>query len=133
MEEPDLLELLSALDDLGVAHWLDGGWGVDCLLGEQTRPHGDVDLVVPRPGLERVRGLLASQGYVVVRDLLPTALALRDPSGREVDLHPVDPTADGGGDQVLPDGDSWHYAPPVEASIGGRRVRSVIGLHSGTS
>lgn len=123
MEESDLLELLEALDGLGVSYWLDGGWGVDCLLGEQTRPHGDVDVVLPRPALEGVRALLEARGYAVIRDLLPAALALRDPSGREVDLHPVDPTDDGGGDQVLPGGVSWHYPPPVVGSIRGRRVR----------
>lgn len=26
--------------------WLDGGWGVDALLGRQTRPHDDMDIVI---------------------------------------------------------------------------------------
>lgn len=43
MRAKDVLTLLSALDGLGVHYWLDGGWGVDCLLGEQTRPHSDLD------------------------------------------------------------------------------------------
>lgn len=42
---------------------------------------------------------------------------------RQVDLHPVDLTADGGGDQVLQDGAAWHYAPPVEGSINDRTIR----------
>jgi hypothetical protein len=46
---------------------------------------------------------LNAQGYDVIRDWLPTSIAFRDRSGREVDLHPLDPTPDGGGDQVLPD------------------------------
>ncbi len=67
---------------------------------------------------------LRSRGYLVIRDWLPTAIALRDPEGREVDLHPVDLTADGGGDQVLSeDGETWHYRAPVDGSIGGRAVR----------
>ncbi len=124
MQASDVVDLLDALDELGVRYWLDGGWGVDCLLGEQTRPHGDLDLVVPRDDVDRVRALLASAGYVVLRDWLPTSAALRDARGREVDLHPVDPTDDGGGDQVLLDGASrWHYAPPVEGCIDGRAVR----------
>ncbi|WP_445256543.1 nucleotidyltransferase domain-containing protein [Nocardioides aurantiacus] len=49
MELQDLVDLLDALDDLGAAYWLDGGWGVDALLGDQTRPHGDVDLVCTEP------------------------------------------------------------------------------------
>ncbi|MBV9831110.1 MAG: hypothetical protein JOZ82_05900 [Marmoricola sp.] len=120
MNASDVLDLLDALDGLGVRHWVDGGWGVDGLLGEQTRPHGDLDLVVPRPDLERVRAELIERGYEVLRDWLPTSLAFRHPSGREVDLHPVDPTLDGGGDQVLPDGTSWHYAAPIIGTIAGR-------------
>jgi lincosamide nucleotidyltransferase A/C/D/E len=119
----DLLEVLDALEDLAVDYWLDGGWGVDCLLGGQTRTHGDLDLVVPRLQVERVRTLLASRGFTVIRDWLPTAVAFRDARGREVDLHPVDPTADGGGLQRLPGGATWHYGPPVEGSVNGRIIR----------
>lgn len=123
VEQAEVLTVLDALDEHDVPHWLDGGWGVDCLLGEQTRPHGDLDLVVHRADLGRVRELLVASDYEVIRDWLPMAIAFRDGDGREVDLHPVDPTADGGGDQQLADGESWHYAPPVEGRIGGRPVR----------
>jgi lincosamide nucleotidyltransferase A/C/D/E len=124
MEPRDVLDLLDQLDDRGIHYWLDGGWGVDCLLGEESRPHGDLDLVVPRSDLDRVRSLLVSRGFNVIRDLLPNAIAFRDDQGREVDLHPVDVTEDGGVSQVLLDGVStWHYAPPVEGSLVGRAVR----------
>ncbi len=123
MNAGDLVELLDALDELGVIHWLDGGWGVDALLGEQTRDHGDADLVVSRADLQRTDELLRDRGFVVIRDWLPTSVAYRDSFGREVDLHPVDPTPDGGGDQVLPDGGSWHYGPPVAGIVAGRAVR----------
>ena len=123
VEASDVLELLGALDDPGIRYWLDGGWGVDCLLGEQTRSHSDLDLVVSRTDLDGVRELLMDQGYDVIRDWLPTTIALRDNAGREVDVHPLDLTDDGGGDQVLQDGSTWHYEAPVHGSIGGRAVR----------
>lgn len=130
MTESDLLDLLGRLDEVGTAYWLDGGWGVDALLGEQTRAHGDVDLVVHRSDLGRVQEVLHQRGYAVLRDWLPAAIAFRDGDGREVDLHPVDPTPDGGGDQVLdPPGPapgpppSWHYGPPVTGVVAGRPVR----------
>lgn len=123
VEATHVLELLSALDRQQLGYWLDGGWGVDCLLGEQTRPHGDLDLVVPRIDLEGIRVVLLDRGYEVIRDWLPTSLALRDASGREVDLHPIDTTADGGGDQILTDGSTWHYGRPVEGLIASRPVR----------
>ena len=136
MESHDVLTLLSALDELGVHYWLDGGWGVDCLLGEQTRPHSDLDVVVYRNDVRRVTAHLNAQGFHVIRDWRPTSIAFRDQSDREVDLHPVDPTADGG-DQMLPgDEGTWHYAPPVEGSIEGRPIacasaQDQIAMHTG--
>jgi hypothetical protein len=35
MQADDALTILSALDERGVHCWLDGGWGVDCLLGSR--------------------------------------------------------------------------------------------------
>ena len=59
------------------------------------------------------------------RDLLPTVLALADSAGREVDLHPVDPSKDGGAEQELPDGSRFHYPDPVPGRIGRRTVACV--------
>ena len=136
MDSADVLDLLDAMDDQRIRYWLDGGWGVDCLLGEQTRPHSDLDLVLPRSELETVRALLAGRGYGVLRDWLPTTLALRNRHGLEVDLHLVDATSDGGGDQVLQDGSTWHYGAPVDGSIAGRSVKCTpadeqIAMHQG--
>jgi len=66
----------------GVVGWLDGGWGVDALLHEQTRSHADVDLVVDVAGLDRLVGSLRAEGYSVLRDERPVAIALRHPDGR---------------------------------------------------
>jgi len=117
-----VLALLDLLQSVGAAVWVDGGWGVDALIGHQSRPHADLDLSVDTPSLAAVRSVLADEGFVVLRDDLPTALALRHPDGREVDLHPVVPTDDGGGDQALPDGGWWHYPPPATGRIDGREV-----------
>lgn len=123
MQATDVLTLLAALDDEGVHYWLDGGWGVDCLLGEQTRQHSDLDLVVHRSDLEQFTSHLYARGFQVIRDWLPTSLAFRHSSGHEVDLHPVDPTPDGGGAQVLPgDEGTWRYAPPVTGFIQGHEL-----------
>lgn len=107
------LDLLRLFQRAGIEVWVDGGWGVDALLGEQTRPHADLDVVVLVADVPRARRLLAEAGFAVLREWLPTALAMRHPDGREVDLHPVTPTADGGGDQELfaPD-PPFHYGPP---------------------
>jgi lincosamide nucleotidyltransferase A/C/D/E len=70
----DVLAVLDLLARAGVEAWVDGGWGVDALVGERTRPHSDLDLVVPLPALDAVLAALAAAGYArVLRDWRPTA------------------------------------------------------------
>ncbi|MBO0839321.1 MAG: hypothetical protein J2O49_00650 [Sciscionella sp.] len=127
MEAADVIDILTALDDAGVRVWVDGGWGIDALLGARSRPHADLDLVIDAGDVALARGVLADAGFsTVLRDWLPTALALADDRGRQVDLHPVTPTPDGGGDQHLPAGASFHYPAPVAGVIDGRAVRCVF-------
>jgi lincosamide nucleotidyltransferase A/C/D/E len=46
MTAADVVEILGWLGTASVDVWLDGGWGVDALVGEQTREHNDLDLIV---------------------------------------------------------------------------------------
>ena len=48
MREEDAAGLLDALAERGIDVRLDGGWGVDALLGRQTREHNDLDLFSER-------------------------------------------------------------------------------------
>jgi len=41
MTESDVVGLLDELESAGVRVWIDGGWGVDALFGEQLRPAFD--------------------------------------------------------------------------------------------
>ncbi|MGW2377701.1 MULTISPECIES: nucleotidyltransferase domain-containing protein [Kitasatospora] len=126
LNEDDVLDVLDLLVDAGVSAWVDGGWGVDALVGHTTRPHDDLDLVLPRHQLDAARQALAAAGFTtVLRDLLPTALALADGAGRAVDLHPVTGSGRDGGDQLLPDGQRFRYPAPVTGTIGGRTIPCV--------
>lgn len=126
MDAEDVIAVLHLLDGTGIDVWVDGGWGVDALIGQETRSHGDLDVVVPLPELDRIRRVLAGAGYTrMLRDLKPTALALAGAAGRSIDLHLVVPTGDGGGDQLLEDGGRFHYPAPVAGSIAGHAVRCV--------
>src|SRR4051794_33742852 len=118
----EVIGLLDSLDGSGIRCWVDGGWGVDALLGRQTREHSDLDLVIDNHGLTAAIDLIEEQGYALIRDWQPTAIAFRrEADGAEVDLHPVRKTHDGGGDQVQLDGVStYHYGAPVSGSIAGR-------------
>lgn len=37
---------LDLFDELGITVWIDGGWGIDALLGECTREHADLDIMI---------------------------------------------------------------------------------------
>ncbi len=41
MQAHDVLEVINQLENVDVSVWLDGGWGVDALVGTQTREHSD--------------------------------------------------------------------------------------------
>jgi lincosamide nucleotidyltransferase A/C/D/E len=57
-----LLDLLAAAE---VPVWVAGGWGVDALLGRQTRRHCDLDLVIGDDGApyQHVAHILACEGF----------------------------------------------------------------------
>ena len=124
MRANGVLALMGRLAEAGVVAWLDGGWAVDALLGEQTREHSDVDLVLDDAALGAAVAMLEADGYVRLREDLPASVAYRHPeTGAEVDLHPLRLTPDGGGDQHYADGrPPWHYGAPVTGRVAGREV-----------
>ena len=122
----DARDWIDALDARGVRFWVDGGWGVDALLNEQTRPHADLDLVVESHHESVVVGLLWQRGYVEVATPFSTSFhsVWRDGAGREVDLHVITMDVQGNG-QFGP-----HEVYPAAGlqgagSIGGRAVRCI--------
>jgi lincosamide nucleotidyltransferase A/C/D/E len=69
--------------------------GIDALLGRQTRPHDDLDVVVVLDELPAVQRALAPLGFRLAEDFLPTRAVLRTQGGLQIDLRPI--TFDGGG------------------------------------
>lgn len=45
MTADGVLSVLSLLQKARAAVWVGGGWGIDALIGEQTRDHRDLDLM----------------------------------------------------------------------------------------
>jgi lincosamide nucleotidyltransferase A/C/D/E len=92
MRAADVLEVLELLARAGVGAWVDGGWGVDALLGEQTRAHNDLDLAINHFDVERYTAAMAATGYrPKPTDLgTPRNFVMVDDAGREVDVHLVD-------------------------------------------
>lgn len=120
-----VLACLDRLSEAGVSAWVDGGWGVDALLGEQTRPHEDLDLVVALDDGARVEQAFAPLGFRLALDERPVRFVLCDAAGHRLDCHTVTFVENGDGVQVQPDGSDFHY--PAEGfggrgRIGGRAV-----------
>ncbi len=63
MNAADVIEIYTELERLGVRIWIDGGWGVDALLGRQTRPHADLDIAVEENNVQALRTLLERLGF----------------------------------------------------------------------
>ena len=98
MPSSALLELLQLLDEAAISVWLDGGWGVDALLGTQTRSHKDVDLIVRVPDVPKVQKVLGRRGFAVKQGTPPNSFVLANGLGLEVDVHAV--VFDDGGNGV---------------------------------
>jgi lincosamide nucleotidyltransferase A/C/D/E len=111
VDSATVLQTTAALADVRIAFWLDGGWGVDALLGAQHRPHSDLDLVVTLDSVPRVITALSRFGYTDLGDFLPTRAVLRALDGRKIDLHPVTFDEYGRGWQAnaRPDGGDCEY------------------------
>ena len=85
MTASDVVAVFDRLDEAGIDAWLDGGWGVDALLGEQTRDHDDLDLVMRVIDVPSMRDALAADGFVLDRGEPDSNFVLRDSGGREID------------------------------------------------
>ena len=122
-----VLEILDALARAGVDAWVDGGWGVDALLGRQTRPHQDLDLVVALDRAARIQEALGARGFAMTEDHRPIRFVLSHPELGHVDFHTVAFDDDGAGMQPQPGGGTFRYPPDgfVTGSIAGRAVRSI--------
>jgi pimeloyl-ACP methyl ester carboxylesterase len=96
----DVIFVYQRLSAEHIPVWLTGGWGIDALLGAQTRPHKDLDLIMLLDDVVRMREVLARDGYQLqelwpenswVQDKFgaetPTAFVLQDSAGRQIDAH----------------------------------------------
>src|SRR4051812_28485863 len=108
-----VLDVLGTLTEAGIDAWVAGGWAVDALVGEQTRPHGDLDLAVRSDDVDDAVIALGRIGYATSNDLRPARLVLEAVGGGGVDLHPVVFDAGGVGRQFGDGGRAFEY--PADA------------------
>jgi lincosamide nucleotidyltransferase A/C/D/E len=140
MNSVDVVDFYRTITQLGVELWIDGGWCVDALLGEQTRPHEDLDIAIQEKDVPVLRRLLQERGYTDIKleDARPWNFVLGDENGREIDVHVI----------VLDDQGDGIYGPPEKGekypaasltgtgNIDGQAVRCIspgwmVKFHSG--
>jgi len=118
------VELLDSFAQAGIEVIVDGGWGVDALLGRQTRRHEDLDIAMFHRDVPALRRLLEAQGYrdVPRDDTRDCNFVLGNNAGHRVDVHSC--TFDAAGKNVF----GVAYVPSNfsgRGSILGRPVRCI--------
>lgn len=96
----EVIQLYKYFECNGFMVWLNGGWGIDALLGECTRPHKDLDIFMLVDDVTRFNQLLAQDGYELTKTwsenlrtvdsaghTIETGYVLGDPKGHELDVH----------------------------------------------
>jgi lincosamide nucleotidyltransferase A/C/D/E len=85
----DVAALIALLEQNGLEVYVDGGWAVDAVLGEQTRPHDDLDIALPQAQVPHLRVLLSARGFREQRrdDSWECNFVLVDEAGRRLDVH----------------------------------------------
>ena len=140
MNAVDVVSLYTELENLGITIWIDGGWGVDALLGEETRPHQDLDITIQQKDVSKLRELLQAQGFSEIRlhEARPWNFVLGDEGGREIDVHVIVINAVGNGVYgPAQNGETYPAASLTgTGSINGRSVRCIspewaVKFHSG--
>src|SRR5258708_15269652 len=86
-----VLDVLDCVPDAIV----DGGWGIDGLIGRIIGEHDALDLVILRARADAVEEALRPLGFTDRLDEPPARIVLSTPYDQRVDLHVVTPTERG--------------------------------------
>jgi len=136
----DVVDFYRTITQSGVELWIDGGWGVDALLGEQTRPHTDLDIAIQKKDVPVLRHLLQERGYTDIKleDARPWNFVLGDGNGREIDVHVIVLDEQGDGIYGPPEKGEKYPAASLTGTgnIDGQAVRRIspewaVKFHSG--
>ena len=112
-----LVDLLRLFETAGIEVWLDGGWAVDALLGAQTRPHKDLDIILRVADLPKLREILTNRGFEIRAGGTESNFVLADRYGLEVDVHAIVFDRNGNGVYRMANGLDWIFPA---AGFGGR-------------
>ena len=123
MPASTVIELLRMLDGEAIVVWRDGGWGVDALLGHQSRKHRDVDVIMREADVPKALQILGRRSLSFKEGSVPNSFVLADGAGLEVDVHAVVFDQGGNGIYRMQNGEVWTY--PAEGFSGSGTVEGV--------
>lgn len=107
--EEVLFHILDVFETIQVPYWLDGGWGVDVLTGQQNREHRDIDIDFDAKYTTVVIETLKRIGYIVEVDWMPSRMELHHQDFGYLDIHPIDFNSDGSITQENPKGGQYVF------------------------
>ena len=89
VNQADAVEIISYAEDNGINIWLDGGWGVDALLGMETRAHNDIDIFVEKINSKKFVEIIKEKGFAEITEAYTTTshTVWKDAKDRIIDLH----------------------------------------------
>jgi lincosamide nucleotidyltransferase A/C/D/E len=88
MPAEEVVRIVDWLEGHEATYQVNGGWGVDGLVGRRTRRHRDLDLLLDEEHVPEMLAWLVERGYRPVEDWLPVRIELAGAAGR-VDVHPM--------------------------------------------
>lgn len=103
----DLMTIVNLLESLNITYWIDGGWGIDLLAGEQTREHRDIDINFDAQYTEELLNVLLEYSYEITTDWKPVRIELYSEMYGYLDIHPFVLSNDGTSKQANLEG-GWY-------------------------
>lgn len=139
MEPEDAAHIYQWLAGSGIQSWIVGGWGIDALLGKQTRDHHDLDLIILVDDVVKTLDICEDEGYQLdylweennpvidaYGNTVNTGFVLKDASGRELDIHAMRQDPEGNGIPAWKNDPGWIFSVmdlSGKGSIAGETVR----------
>jgi lincosamide nucleotidyltransferase A/C/D/E len=126
MPAKQVLRFLQWMRESQLQVCVDGGWGVDALLQEQTRAHGDLDIIIDLNDAQKLKDLATLNRYRVLPGGSEANFVFADDDGYQVDVHAILFGDRGFGVFLHPDGRRWPFPASAfsgQGLIAGEAVR----------
>ena len=116
----DVRQILQFAIDAEIKVFLDGGWGVDALLGHQSRSHNDIDIFVEKKDYQNFIEIIQANGFYEIKMEYTTLnhTVWEDAKNRIIDLHCFEYTGKG---EILYEGDCF----PLEIFSGKGKIEEI--------